>query len=479
MKPLFVIVALTMITCIIGINTAYGQILPVATENTWFYNYSATWQGNNYSIPAWITNGKITGIKLYPSGEQLNLQITPHGSGIVKIKLPRDIFEHGAVGLADFTNSIPGVLNQTEVSFDCSYHTVKAEFSPTTREIVFDDIMSYYTGPGGPTLHSLAGTTLESIRPANWPIDVESEGRMCGYSFDVNTQTLSLQMRPDLEPDFMQLQLHSDMMGKNLSVYANGLKIPINQHLEDNQQLVILNFTYPANVNQINVTEDKNISPNGHLIYLPLQQSKHGISPFDTICPSGLVIIIKKEDSSAACVFPENKSRLVESGWASRARTAAEIYNSSVPQFGKFFEAGGVMFNVTGASLNFSDADNVTKGGVQVVVNMIAQSLREKPIHVDDSYFALEGIANDNKTVSITGSADNYTRYEIPPDHPVKITFRGNTYLNHAEFGSGWRYTLNMYLKPRNWNDWPDAVVPLDSISCLAGHTSSCVRNNG
>lgn len=447
-----------------------------ATNQTKFHNFTVVWQGTNYSIPTWITNGNITGIKLYQSGEQLNLQLTPYGNGMVKINLPRDIFEHGAVGLADFTNNWSGISNQTEIGFDCNYHTVEAKFSYATHEIVFDDIMSYYTGPGGPTQHSLAGTTLESIRPADWPILVESEGRLCGYSFDKTTQKLSLQMRPDLEPNFMQLNLNSDMMGKNLAVYADDSRITFNQNLEDNNQLIILNFTYPAHASQISVTANKNTLSNNHLIYSPLQQSKHGISPFDVVCMPGLVDIIKAEDNSPACVLPEDKPRLVESGWASRTIQSTEIYNSSSPQFGKHFEAGGVLFNITSSRLDLSNANDTQKGGVRVIVNMTVQSLREKPLYIDDSYFALENISNDNKTIGLFGSSGNYTKYFIPLDNPSEITYSGNTYMKMAEFEGGWKYQLNIYLKPRNWHDWPIAIIPLDNISCLAGYSSACDR---
>ncbi|MDE1767716.1 MAG: hypothetical protein KGI27_15810, partial [Thaumarchaeota archaeon] len=169
---------------------------------------------------------------------------------------------------------------------------------------------------------------------------------------------------------------------------------------------------------------------------------------------------IKAEDGSPACVLPEDRPRLVESGWASRTIKSTEIYNSSSPQFGKYFEAGGVLFNVTSASLDLSNANNAKLGGVKVVVTMIVQSLREKPLYIDDSYFALEGISSDNKTITLLAGTDNYTKYFIPADHPVNITYSKSTHMKMAEFEGGWKYRLNIYLKPRNWHDWPGTVIP-------------------
>ncbi|MDE1767545.1 MAG: hypothetical protein KGI27_14925, partial [Thaumarchaeota archaeon] len=110
------ILAITVALSIYGLeywvsfNPAHAELYEKTDQNRRFYNFSVAWQGANYSIPAWITNGNITGIRLYPGGEQLNLQLEPYGNGMVRVKLPRDIFEHGPVGLANFVYPGPDII---------------------------------------------------------------------------------------------------------------------------------------------------------------------------------------------------------------------------------------------------------------------------------------------------------------------------------------------------------------------------------
>jgi hypothetical protein len=62
-------------------------------------------------------------------------------------------------------------------------------------------------------------------------------------------------------------------------------------------------------VNQTaNVTKSKTVDP-------PLRQLKNGVSVNDIKCISGMQLILKKEDSSPACVKPEDATKLMERGW--------------------------------------------------------------------------------------------------------------------------------------------------------------------
>ncbi len=48
----------------------------------------------------------------------------------------------------------------------------------------------------------------------------------------------------------------------------------------------------------------------------PLKQMKSGVSSENVICKAGLELIIKNSNGSAACVFPDTVTALIERGWA-------------------------------------------------------------------------------------------------------------------------------------------------------------------
>jgi len=76
----------------------------------------------------------------------------------------------------------------------------------------------------------------------------------------------------------------------------------------------------PYPVSTKDITEEYvatiSISKNMHKILPPLKQSKNGI-PSDMIdCKPTLVLVIKNNNGSPACVKPETKIQLFERGWA-------------------------------------------------------------------------------------------------------------------------------------------------------------------
>ena len=54
----------------------------------------------------------------------------------------------------------------------------------------------------------------------------------------------------------------------------------------------------------------------GKPILAPLKQMKSGINSQDVVCKSGLQLVIKNSNGSAACVFASTASALAERGWA-------------------------------------------------------------------------------------------------------------------------------------------------------------------
>jgi len=51
-------------------------------------------------------------------------------------------------------------------------------------------------------------------------------------------------------------------------------------------------------------------------LFSPLKQFRSGISPGGVTCSKDLVVVIKSEDNSTACVKPETVAKLVARGWA-------------------------------------------------------------------------------------------------------------------------------------------------------------------
>jgi hypothetical protein len=51
-------------------------------------------------------------------------------------------------------------------------------------------------------------------------------------------------------------------------------------------------------------------------ILSPLKQMNSGVNSEKVICKAGLELIIKNSNGSAACVFPDTVTALIERGWA-------------------------------------------------------------------------------------------------------------------------------------------------------------------
>jgi hypothetical protein len=75
---------------------------------------------------------------------------------------------------------------------------------------------------------------------------------------------------------------------------------------------------YPISTKDISeeYTATISISKNDSTILSPLKQSKNGVKSEMVECKSTLILIIKNNDGSPACVKPDTKSILFERGWA-------------------------------------------------------------------------------------------------------------------------------------------------------------------
>lgn len=88
-------------------------------------------------------------------------------------------------------------------------------------------------------------------------------------------------------------------------------------HVDSYEITLIDVLPYPVSTEDI--TEEYvvtiGISKITNEILPPLKQSKNGISPDLVDCKPSLVLIIKNNDGSPACVKPETKAKLFERGW--------------------------------------------------------------------------------------------------------------------------------------------------------------------
>ena len=59
----------------------------------------------------------------------------------------------------------------------------------------------------------------------------------------------------------------------------------------------------------------------------PLKQFKSGVSMMNITCGEGLVLMIKKENGSPACVTPQTSVKLIERGWGSDADIPISLHS--------------------------------------------------------------------------------------------------------------------------------------------------------
>ncbi|CUR51370.1 exported protein of unknown function [Nitrosotalea devaniterrae] len=442
-----------------GTSTDYGN-LPELHKGELSQSFDVDWNQQQYHVSTWTRNGTVTSVNATTSGIEIGL--APSNDGILIVQLPRDIFEHKWVGLANIEGTFDYELPKfIRVGLDCNSQTLEGNFTSTTRTIHFENSFNdYYTGPGGPVTHHLAGTSFSDVPLGGSIVPVESEQKICGWSY--GKQGMLLQVKKDSKPDFMQIQLQSETMGKHFAVFANNIPIPFNQ-IEDRGSIT-LNFTYPPYQDQITVNAS---ALNDVSIYSPKKQSEFGISPFDIICTNGLEKVIKTHDGFAACVFAKDKEKLYDIGWADK--TSVISISNPQPTVGQYFEAGGILFNVTSVGASFIDSES-NKEGAHVIVNMTAQSLRHKPVHVDNTNFALDS-SDKSRTVQISQFGSyNSTAYTIPDDHPTNLQFSFPTWMKKSEFGLK-DHSLIIYLKS---NDGNVPIIPLEKISCQSGDVKFC-----
>lgn len=471
MKTLLLSIILIFSLIIVGLPQ-----LPHGYSLSWqnFQTFPITWNQKQYNILTWANNTSVTNVKVPSDGKIIHVDIYPTNGSLLKIQIPRDLFEESWVGLDNVKiyaiNLAP--LGISEIEPGCDYRTFEVVIPADVHEITFDDSWDYYRGPGGPITHTLAGTFFSNI---GFPsISVESEQRICQYSFKVvnslQYENIFLRVNPSSEPNFMQLQFQNSIFEFNPVVYANNQPIPYNQSPLGTDS-ASLSFTYPPNTSQINITSTK---PIDNLInYSPKKQAMLGISAFDIICKSGFEKLAKSTDATVICVYPVHAAKLIKLGVAT---VPSWLPTYSQPPCGNCmpsgqadypFEAGGVIFDVTGAKIDLSHENDTKQGGVGIIVNMTAQSIRGKVVHFDSGYFTIWG--NKVRTSTDLSNVENYTRYTVYPDHPTNIQFFIFTGMDKNEFGL-YNYSIAFNLQSQLVNP----LVPLKNISCLSHDSSAC-----
>lgn len=63
----------------------------------------------------------------------------------------------------------------------------------------------------------------------------------------------------------------------------------------------------------------------------PLEQLKSGIAANDVKCDNGLLLVIKSEDNSPACVRSESVQKLIQLGWAMKDKKSYHVYYPGLP----------------------------------------------------------------------------------------------------------------------------------------------------
>lgn len=135
----------------------------------------------------------------------------------------------------------------------------------------------------------------------------------------------------------------------------------------------------------------------------PLKQLKTGVSSYDTICQTNLVLIFKSEDGTPACVRPQTKMQLLKIGWGVEGISRTEVTISRNAE----------------NSTNIQHVKNTTDAGMQKIKNSTISGLTlllsidseyqspPQPLQVDVS------LNNTSQNPLTLANSDNWPRNDL------------------------------------------------------------------